>query len=201
MRRIAEELGVGTMSIYYYVSGKDQLLDLMQDEVLREFHIPPGELSEDWRQALAQILRRTRDAFREHPWCLKNIRPQFGPHAFRHIEQSLSIFSGLDLPLAKVNEMIAVADEFVMGFVIAENAWSEAVQRSGLPRDEYEKAVRQRIEALAEDGEIPHLAAMAAEDMEQLPHDRRFETGLGWLLAGMEAEIGQSAKSKRSRRT
>ncbi|HEX8753216.1 MAG TPA: helix-turn-helix domain-containing protein, partial [Solirubrobacterales bacterium] len=67
MRRLAEQLGVGTMTLYSYVSGKDELLDLMRDEVAREMLLPEP-LPESWRQTLWEIAVRTRDALEAHPW-------------------------------------------------------------------------------------------------------------------------------------
>src|SRR5689334_25290751 len=60
MRRLARELGVGTMSLYHYLRTKDDLLELMDDAVMGELLVPPDELPDDWRDALPAIERRTR---------------------------------------------------------------------------------------------------------------------------------------------
>src|ERR1700760_4064641 len=67
MRRLAERLGVGTMTPYTYVESKEELLDLMRDEVARAMLVPEP-LPGDWREALRQIALRTRDALESNPW-------------------------------------------------------------------------------------------------------------------------------------
>src|SRR5688500_2426129 len=50
MRRVAAELGVGTMSLYRYVPGKGELLDLMIDRINEAPRGDAGELG--WRGVL-----------------------------------------------------------------------------------------------------------------------------------------------------
>ncbi len=96
MRRIARELDVGAMSLYWHVTDKDQLLDLMLDAVEGE-DVPAGP-SGDWRTDLVHIAKQKRRLLLRHPWVLDFIsertpfRPQravtgrtvpFGPGRFR----------------------------------------------------------------------------------------------------------------------
>ncbi len=50
MRRLADALGAGAMSLYYYVANKDELLDAMIDVVFDEIELPPHE--DDWQSAI-----------------------------------------------------------------------------------------------------------------------------------------------------
>src|SRR5687768_1469122 len=65
MRRVADVLGVATMSLYSYVPGKAELLDLMLDTVFGETPRPPIA---DWRGGLAAIARSNWDLYHRHPW-------------------------------------------------------------------------------------------------------------------------------------
>src|ERR1700754_3520646 len=69
MRRLANELGVATMTPYTHVESKDELLDLMRDAVAAEMLLPEP-IPEDWRAALRAIAERTRAAYEAHPWSL-----------------------------------------------------------------------------------------------------------------------------------
>ncbi len=64
MRRVAQALGAGTMTLYHYVRSKDELVTLMHDAVMGEVLVPEGELPSDWRAALghhrATLARRLR---------------------------------------------------------------------------------------------------------------------------------------------
>src|SRR5215217_7745920 len=51
MRNVAQRLGVGTMTLYSYVTSKEDVLDLMFDEVMRELLVPEPQ-PDDWREAL-----------------------------------------------------------------------------------------------------------------------------------------------------
>src|SRR5689334_5448127 len=64
MRRIARELGSGTMSLYWHVASKDELLDMMIDAIVGEAQAP--ELSGDWRADLRAGACATRDALHRH---------------------------------------------------------------------------------------------------------------------------------------
>ncbi|OPA81025.1 TetR family transcriptional regulator [Paenibacillus selenitireducens] len=68
MNRLAGSLGFTTMSLYRYISSKDDLLFLMQDAVC-EIPIPPdGEAETDWREEMRAYVRACVQVFREHPW-------------------------------------------------------------------------------------------------------------------------------------
>ncbi|WP_348787132.1 TetR/AcrR family transcriptional regulator C-terminal domain-containing protein [Leifsonia sp. NPDC080035] len=68
MSRIASDLGFTTMSLYRYVTSKDDVLALMQDAVC-EIPIPAeGEEGEDWRAALRRWAMASIEVIQEHPW-------------------------------------------------------------------------------------------------------------------------------------
>src|SRR3954465_7634604 len=70
MRRVAAALDVGTMTLYYYVKTKDDLITLMDEAIGAELLIPPGELPRGWRAAISRIAHVSRAAFARHPWAL-----------------------------------------------------------------------------------------------------------------------------------
>lgn len=116
MKRIAGELGAGTMSLYYYVRTKADLVALMQDAILADLLIPDDELPPDWREAVTVIARRTRDVLLAHPWSIASLDDaQFGPNAMRHIEQSLAALDQLDLDPAAKLSLWGIVDDYVFG--------------------------------------------------------------------------------------
>src|SRR4030095_7141009 len=52
MRRVAAELGAGTMTLYHYVRNKRELTALMDDAIMGELLVPEDELAEGWREGL-----------------------------------------------------------------------------------------------------------------------------------------------------
>src|SRR5207245_4779395 len=71
MRRIAREVGAGVMSLYWYVSSKEELLDLMLDAIEAEIEVP--EPTGDWRADLGAFARRPRAALRQHRWAAESV--------------------------------------------------------------------------------------------------------------------------------
>ncbi len=78
MRRVAERLGVGAMSLYTYIPGKAELLDLMLDQVQGELlmeELPGG----DWRARLEARARQDWALYERHPWLLQICPCHFPP--------------------------------------------------------------------------------------------------------------------------
>ena len=99
MRRVAEVLGAGTMSLYWYVRSKDELIELMRDQVAGEQTLK--EASGDWRSDLATFARDTRKLFLRHPWLASVLGgpPPLGPNSLRQDELAMAIVDGLGLPV------------------------------------------------------------------------------------------------------
>jgi len=80
MRKVASRLAVGAMSLYTYVPGRSELVELMIDHVYAEHAIPAPELQ--WRQRVEQWARETWRIYAAHPWLLdyNMARLPIGPH-------------------------------------------------------------------------------------------------------------------------
>lgn len=68
MSRIASELGFTTMSLYRYVTGKDDVLALMQDAVCGVPIPAEDESAGDWRAGLRRWAMASIEVIQEHPW-------------------------------------------------------------------------------------------------------------------------------------
>jgi AcrR family transcriptional regulator len=66
MRRLAAELGAGTMSLYRHVSGRDDVVELIVDAAYGDE--PPPVPTGDWRADLRALAGRTRRIMLAHPW-------------------------------------------------------------------------------------------------------------------------------------
>jgi AcrR family transcriptional regulator len=167
MRRIAGELGAGTMTLYHYVKTKDELIALVGDAIMGELVIPDEQLPEGWREGLAEIARRTRGVFARHPWILEHIDEQSddgaGPNTLRHIEQSIAMASRTGLDIEGQLELTALIDDYVFGYVMR--------ARAGFGFDAEDPAAERQLEGMLAwvdgqlaTGEFPHLAAFSGDD-------------------------------------
>ncbi|GAA1584534.1 TetR/AcrR family transcriptional regulator [Kribbella karoonensis] len=107
MGGLAKELAVGTMTLYTYVPSKEELLDLMVDQVLGERRLPgPGEPRPvDWREQVEIYSVQTREMFQRHLWLsqVSTIRPPVGPGMLAGREYLLSVLLDLGLTPTETN--------------------------------------------------------------------------------------------------
>src|SRR6266567_6007383 len=98
MRRVAKTLGVAPMTLYTYVPGKAELLDLMLDAAYTS--MPRLDTSgQPWRARLAAIAGENKALFENHPWAaaISTLRPPLGPGMMAKYEHELSALEGLGL--------------------------------------------------------------------------------------------------------
>ncbi|MFJ8916143.1 TetR/AcrR family transcriptional regulator C-terminal domain-containing protein [Amycolatopsis sp. NPDC102389] len=129
MRKVAERFGTTTMSLYRYVPGKAELVELMRDAVYGEFPMGPSD-GLDWRAGLEHWARRARERYRRHPWLVHSAgtRRLPGPNIMAGYDQALEVASRSGLAPAQV---IAVVN-LVGGFV--ESAARQAGEAAELQR-------------------------------------------------------------------
>ncbi|MEU6243518.1 TetR/AcrR family transcriptional regulator [Streptomyces sp. NPDC047024] len=98
MRNIAQRLGVTPMTLYTYVPGKAELLDLMLDFVY--LRMPRDDrAAAPWREKVEAVARENRDLYDRHPWVatMSTARPPLGPGLMAKYEHELAAFDGLGL--------------------------------------------------------------------------------------------------------
>jgi AcrR family transcriptional regulator len=201
MRRLADELGVATMTPYTHVASKDELLDLMRDAVAAEMLLPEP-LPEDWRAALRAIAERTRAAYEAHPWCLDATprRPRARINRLRHVEQSIGIVLRLGLPSETSRAVLLSIDDYVIGYCTRARARQRMLDSLG---PEGKDALRHlsdpdpEVAAALDAGELPIIKKIAGRRDRHhpfgIPPDSGFEPGLDWLLDGIEASVERAA--------
>lgn len=144
MSRVAMSLGVGTMTLYTYVPGKAELIDLMVDIALRERSLPlAGESRpDDWRHHLELYADRTRTMFRRHPWLLRisTIRPPIGPGVMDGHEYLLRALSGLGLTPAQVAAASYALQVAIDAVIRVELADEQVESSTGQPYDAWWQA-------------------------------------------------------------
>jgi AcrR family transcriptional regulator len=192
MKRIATELGAATMTLYYYVRNKADIVALMQDAIFEDVLIPAGQLPPAWREALTLITRRTRDALISHPWAIASLNDaQLGPNALRHYEQSLAALAATDLSYPQKTELTGIVDDYVAGAaahaIEAQERLRAATKNPALVAEAMTYGQR-----LLATGEFPQLQALAEEALatgrQPTPlenQDQQFEAGLAALLDGI----------------
>lgn len=137
MRRVATELGVGAMSLYTYVPGRTELVDLMVDRAYAELDLPaPGD---PWRPALARYAREMWDLYLRHPWILQTNmwRAPLAPHVLDAQEAGLRTIVDTGLSEIQVVEIVGLVENYVQGLARATIAESAEQDATGVGSDEY----------------------------------------------------------------
>ena len=120
MRRIAQVLRAGTMSLYWHVANKEHLLDLMLDVLITEVSVP--EPSGDWRADLRTLARNDRAMLLRHRWVMDFVggRPPLGPNTLLNLDRSLALLDGLGLEIPTAMNILGTVQTYVMGAVLRE---------------------------------------------------------------------------------
>jgi AcrR family transcriptional regulator len=190
MRKLARELGIEPMSLYYHVKGKEDLLDGMVESVVSEI-VLPHEVAE-WKSAMRQRADSARGVLRRHPWAISlfDSRTTTATLAQHNAVAGCLRHAGFSVPLAA--HAMSLLDSYVQGF---------ALQEASLPLDASGdiSAATESIMGLEDmaSNAFPHLAEMAVTHILQpgYAYGNEFEFGIQLILDGIEA-----ARSRRRRR-
>ncbi len=201
MRRIARELGSGTMSLYWHVASKDELLDLMIDAITGEAEAPAP--SGDWRADLRALACATRDTLHRHQWAVSFMggRPPTGPKTLRNMERAMGALDGLGLDKVTAMTILMAVSTYVLGAVLREmqevNGERYMTEQFAHVSDEEKQAViRDFTERIRESGHFPRMVAMISEGIDPdsaETRDERFEFGLDCLLDGIATRLPTQA--------
>lgn len=181
MRKLADELGAGAMSLYHYVANKEELLDAMIDVVFEEIELPPEET--DWQSAMRRRAVSARQVLARHPWAigLMESRTSPGPANLRHREAVTACLRRAGFSVLMATHANWLLDSYVYGF---------ALQEASLPfdtADELADMVEDVFLPQLPPDEFPYLnesaAALVAAGYD--PADE-FMFGLDLVLAALE---------------
>ncbi|MGW0809626.1 TetR/AcrR family transcriptional regulator [Nonomuraea sp. NPDC002799] len=192
MRKVADRLGFTTMSLYRHVPGRDQLVDLMRDEVLAEHPIDHGEPG--WRARLDACARHAWRIRRDHPWLaeIRGTRHVPGPHAVAHYDHMLSALTGTALTPAEVIAVVGLVARFVDAEALLLVEILREERRSGVSEQEWWGSRDTLYERLNSYPTISRLWTSGGWDH---PEDS-FEFGLSRLLDGIDTLVRQRDETR-----
>ncbi|MFF1544328.1 TetR/AcrR family transcriptional regulator [Streptomyces sp. NPDC058291] len=190
LRKVAARLNAGPMRLYGYISTKEELFDLMVDEVQAE--ILPEERPGDWREALGVLACRTRQAVLRHEWLgdLLGGRPTLGPNGLAVTEAKLAALDGL-ADVDTVMRAVETVSAYVAGAVRREIANLRAERATGLSKRDWQRASGPHVTRMLATGRFPALSK-AVHDATDVDAEASFATGLDWVLDAVAAKLAQA---------
>jgi AcrR family transcriptional regulator len=195
MRRLAAELNVTAMSVYWYVDTKDELLELALDQAFAEMRLPPEDSDEDWRSQLRTLAGEYRAVLVRHPWVspLAGTFLNIGPRSLDFSLAVQRVIGRTGLPPRGQAGAIAAVFQFVYGFGTIEGHFIARAGQAGMTQDAYFRhamasATRSpdAAEILKENEEI--MTARGGDTVEDM-RDRDFTFALDLLVAGIETMV------------
>jgi AcrR family transcriptional regulator len=193
MRRIAQVLRAGPMSLYWHVANKEHLLDLMLDALDGEVEVP--DPSGDWRADLQRLARLRRAMLHRHLWAMGFMggRPPLGPNTLLNLEHSLAIFDGLGLDVATSMRALETVLTYVLGTALREMREMRGQrdeEQTDIAVEEWEPQRAAWRDRLAADGRLTRVVRFVDERLDPdaaETRDERFEFGLDCVLNGLAA--------------
>ncbi|GAA1592347.1 TetR/AcrR family transcriptional regulator [Kribbella sancticallisti] len=142
MRLVAEQLKVGTMSLYTHVPGKGELTDLMFDTAYSALYADvdePSRQSGGWRGALEFIARRNWEVLMKHPWLheVPAARSALGPNITLKYEAELRPLDGLGLTDVEMDSSLGLVVTHVGATARAAAEHLRTQRESGLSDQEW----------------------------------------------------------------
>ncbi|GAB2996022.1 TetR/AcrR family transcriptional regulator C-terminal domain-containing protein [Streptomyces pseudoechinosporeus] len=199
MRRIAAEIGAGVMSLYRYVPSREDLVELMADQVMGEIDVtamPSG----DWRADLTRYADGLRTMWMRHPWIatVQRSLPSFGPNQLLLVERLMGVldaFVSIDENLG----LVALLNSHVESTVREEISTAREVRRSGLSESEWMARSYPYIDRLVKSGEYPIFTKIVMEARQpHLSREDQFRHGLQRVLDCIAAALPSTAESPMS---
>jgi AcrR family transcriptional regulator len=192
MRKLADELGAGAMSLYHYVPNKEVLLDGMVDIVFSEIELPTTDV--DWKTAMRRRAISTREVLNRHRWAvgLMESRTTPGPASLRLHDAVLGCLREGGFSIELTIQAYSVQDAYIYGFALQEKSlpFDDAAGAAAVAEEQVREfaelaEVRQFAE-LAE--EFPYLAEVVAGHVAKVGYDfaTAFEYGLDLILDALE---------------
>jgi AcrR family transcriptional regulator len=191
MRKVAERLGVGTMSLYRYVPSKQELLDLMFDAMMGERGPQPED--DDWRVQLEHFARDGLAIYKRHPWMLDvpTRRPPLGPNVLGSFDAMLQVLRTTGISSAQMVAAATALGVYVAGAARAVVESAESERRTGVSDEAWWDERSSFWDDFFDPERFPALVHVWETGGYAEPLDD-FEFGLGLVLDGIAALIARA---------
>lgn len=193
MRRVAADLGTGAASLYAHVANKDELLELLLDEVVGEIPLPEPDPAR-WQEQIREIWTDSHAALARNGDIARVAlgRIPLGPNALRIAETTTALLRAGGVP-----DRAAAWAVDIVGLYVSANAIEGAVhvanQRAGRDQAEYLAQVHDHLTALPAD-RYPTMVSLVPLLMSG-DGDERFAFGLDLLIQGLAAQADRERRT------
>ncbi|MFI2610642.1 TetR/AcrR family transcriptional regulator [Kitasatospora sp. NPDC018619] len=185
MRRLAAELGVAPMAAYRYVSGKDELIELMVDFVYSR--LPLDAPAGGWRDTMRTLALALRAMHLAHPWTVRTSTPfSLSPHQLAVPEYAFAALAEHGLDADTTMAVFRAVTGYVHGSVTTEVTLAALRREQGwTDGDQTRAGLAPRMTWLMGTGRYPNYQRYLHEATRKDDPDWHFTTGLDAVLDGI----------------
>jgi hypothetical protein len=183
------------MSLYTYVPGKAELLDVMLDTVYGET-ARPEDVPGGWRERLRLIARENWALYLRHPWLLHvaTSRPVLGPNFTAKYDYELRAIEGIGLDDVEMDAVLTLITGFVHGTARGAVEAAEAERQTGVDDQQWWAAHAPFLALIADADRFPTASrvgeAAAAAHGSAYDPEHAFTFGLERVLDGIQVLVG-----------
>ncbi|MCX4718417.1 TetR/AcrR family transcriptional regulator [Streptomyces virginiae] len=176
MRKLGTGMGAAATSLYRHVTGKDELIELVLDEVYGELEVPGAASAAEWRDAVSRGGHDLRAMALRHPWVasvIGRVGPaRLGPNLTRATDRMRALLRTGGFPADEAELAMRAVVSYVVGATTGEAAHLSRLARSG--RSE-------RSEQEWREGRDPRKV-----------REENFDYGLQRVLDGLETRLSRA---------
>jgi AcrR family transcriptional regulator len=187
MRRLADALGAGAMSVYYHVANKDDLLGGMVELVVEEMELAGA--GPDWKAQLKRTTTSAHDVLLQHPWATSLLLsgPTVSAARLRYMDAMLGCLRSAGFTAEMTDLAYHALDSHIMGFTLWLVGIRAGMERLGPVPNAFE---------LFDADVLPYLAEHVEQHMRERRPDEQgpFAFGLELILDGLERRLASGAE-------
>jgi len=196
MRSLGTRLNAGATSLYRHVANKDELIELVVDEVYGELEMPAADDPDAWREAVAGFAASLRAMALRHSWVATLLGQvglvQLGPNVSRMSEAVIAVFNRAGFSLEESDQAMGTVISYVVGLATNEAAYLSMLARSGQTEQDLVQALREAAEQNAEENPGRHSGVIPYFDQDPSEvRDANFDYGLQRVLDGLTVRLDQ----------
>ncbi|KAA1394470.1 TetR/AcrR family transcriptional regulator [Aeromicrobium ginsengisoli] len=195
MRNVAAHLGVGAMSLYTYVPGRDELFELMVDRAWAGRKMP--DRSAPWREQVEFHARQAWAMYQTHPWLIRSNlwRMPLGPHVMDAQEDLYRAVTLTGLPNHEVVQVAGLVESHVFGVARSVITDTSVSSNTGITADDYWDSRSSFWGTYYSPERFPTMTAIWESGAFEQSVGDKVEFGLARLLDGVELLIEKLASS------
>lgn len=190
MRKLATELGIKAMSLYYYFATKDELITQMADKLVTNIDFgEEDDIASGWRTIMLTRASSAMALFRKHAWLpfVLDSQVQSGIRRLEYLDRYLGTLRKAGFPIELSIRVTSVIDSYIYGYCLQLTHVSDSEK----PPEELAEDFSQNFDA----SRFPYLSEATALVMEHgYDENADFLFGLNVILNGISLELESLAE-------